>query len=90
MMEKIGDYYITKAIEKSDRIHEQLNTFLPDSAKHATLSGKAIWMLRSMPHISSVLVGMRKEHYVDDVIKSLKIPAYKGGYELWDLWKKYM
>ena len=88
MMEKISDYYITKAIEKSDKIHEQLNRFLPDSIKHATLSGKAIWMLRSMPGISSVLVGMRTEHYVDDVIKSLKIPAYKDGYELWDLWGK--
>jgi len=60
-------------------------SFLPESIKHATLSGKAIWILRSIPHISSVFVGMRTEHFVDDVLKSLKIPAYKDGYELWDL-----
>jgi aryl-alcohol dehydrogenase-like predicted oxidoreductase len=88
IMEKISDYYITKAREKSDKIHKQLNTFIPDYIKNATLSQKAIWMLFSMPRISSVLVGMRKEHYVDDVLQSLKFPVYKDGYELWDLWKK--
>lgn len=85
----LSDYYITKAQEKSDEIHKKLNNFIPDNIKNATLSGKSIWMLRSMPYISSVLVGMRKEHYVDDVLKSLKVPIYKDGCELWAMWENY-
>lgn len=90
IMERISDYYITKAQEKSDEIHKKLNNFMPDNVKKSSLSQKAIWMLRSMPNISNVLVGMRKESYVDDVLESLKIPIYKDGYRLWELWGKYI
>jgi aryl-alcohol dehydrogenase-like predicted oxidoreductase len=41
---------------------------LPAEKEELSLSQKAVLMLRSIPGVSSVLVGMRSEEYVDDTM----------------------
>jgi len=86
-MDSITDYYHTKSQEESDGIHKKLNKFLPDMVKECTLSQKAVWMLSSLPGVNTVLVGMRQENYVQDIIEMLNIPLSSGGEKLWDKWK---
>ena len=48
-----------------------------------TFSQKAVLMLNSIPAVSSVLVGMRQEKYVDDVIGALKAPVLQNPEDKW-------
>ncbi len=61
-----------KAAEKSrartSRIVRAIDPLLPESRRSATLSQKALWALNSVPGVTSVLVGMREEAYVDDAL----------------------
>src|SRR6185436_1106389 len=45
-----------------------IDPLLPEARRGATLSQKAIAVLASTPGMSAVLVGMRREAYVDDAL----------------------
>lgn len=53
-------------------LHRTLNPLLPEPRRAATLSQKALWVLRSTPGVTSVLVGMRSPTYVDDALQMLQ------------------
>ncbi len=57
-----------------NRIRYAVNDADPEWAKTGTLSQKAIRALRSTAGVSVVLVGMRRDAYVEDVISELKLP----------------
>ena len=55
--------------------HDLLNGHLPKEKHGESLSRKILWLLRSLPAVTSVLVGMRKPAYVDDALGVLSFPA---------------
>ncbi len=61
-----------KAAEKSRartaRIVQTIDPLLPEARRGETLSRKALWALTSEPGVTSVLVGMREQAYVDDAL----------------------
>ena len=52
-------------------------------AKKLSLSQKAILLINSIPEVSSTLVGMRNEEYVDDVINSINNEYFDNYKEIW-------
>lgn len=72
-----------EANRRNSKIHSVLNNYLPSDLQGLTLSGKALYMLSSLPQISSVLVGMKKAAYVDDVKSVSDLEPLKNAEEFW-------
>jgi len=80
----IESIYGLMANINSKDIHEALNTAIDDDNFHALpLSQKALGMLVSLDSINCVLVGMRQNKYVDDVIESMHQPKIENAEEVW-------
>ena len=65
------------AIQKSQRISESVAELLPElpgAGKGASLSQLATWVVDGVPGVSCVLVGMRQEDYVEDLLPVLDWP----------------
>ena len=71
----VGSIYVEEAASQLNHIGYAVNSADPDWAKQGTLSQKAIRALRSTAGVSTVLVGMRREAYVEDVLTELKRPV---------------
>ena len=71
----LGGVHARAAARKTAQIKSALAAADPDWAGDATLSRLAVRALRSTEGISCVLVGMRREEYVDDVLAELKTPV---------------
>jgi len=56
-------------------VAEHLDPLLPEHLRSVPLSQKAIAVLLSTPGIGTVLVGMRRPAYVDDVLAAAALPA---------------
>jgi len=56
------------------RVAAAVDPRLPDERRGESLSRKALWVLASTPGVSTVLVGMRRERYVDDALGVLRWP----------------
>lgn len=65
----VSNYYKLRAEKRSLFIHGIINKYIPEHFKDLTLSQKTLLLLSSTPGVSCVLVGMRKEKYVEDVFK---------------------
>jgi aryl-alcohol dehydrogenase-like predicted oxidoreductase len=70
----VGSIYEEEAARVLNRIRYAVNDADPQWEKTGTLSQKAIRALRSTTGVSVVLVGMRRDHYVEDVLTELKRP----------------
>ncbi len=73
----VGSIYAESASVKCQRISRALSTAEESWGRTGTLSQKAFRAVRSTPGISSVLVGMRKPDYVDDILEELGHPVMK-------------
>ncbi|MDP4230926.1 MAG: aldo/keto reductase [Bacteroidota bacterium] len=82
-MEHITNYYLTMAHERSLAIHKVVDEVLPAEDHEISLSQKAILMLRSIEGVSSVLVGMRSDEYVEDVIFGLQARKLENAEVAW-------
>ena len=60
---------------RTEELHRAINPLLPESRRAATLSQKALWVLRSTPGVTCVLVGMRSPAYVADALQILRWDA---------------
>lgn len=81
VMEHINNFYSTQANERAAKIHRAVDALIPVDYKELSLSQKAVLLIRSIPGVSSVLVGMRSEEYVDDMVYGLQakeIPEAEG------------
>ena len=58
-----------RARQQARSIHEAVDTHLPEALRTEPLSRKALAVLHSTPGVTSVLVGMRQERYVADVLE---------------------
>jgi aryl-alcohol dehydrogenase-like predicted oxidoreductase len=74
-LQAVGGAYAEAAIGEVARIKTLLKEADPDWAANATLSQLALRALRSTKGVSCVLVGMRRQEYVDDVISELHLPV---------------
>ena len=68
----VGSIYVEEAARILKRIRYAANDADPDWEKPDTLSQKAIRALRSTTGVSVVLIGMRRDSYVEDVLAELK------------------
>ncbi len=75
--EAVGSIYAEKAARETRRIDRLISAADPDWSGEGTLAQKAIRAVRSTRGVSAVLVGMRKEGYVADVLEELGRPAHQ-------------
>ena len=68
-------YYKRQEAERVEAIKRQVAQVEPEWGAAAGLSGMAVRALRSTEGIGCVLIGMRKEAYVEDVIRELSQPV---------------
>jgi aryl-alcohol dehydrogenase-like predicted oxidoreductase len=73
-LDAVGSIYVEEAVRVLNRIRYALNDADPQWENQGTLSQKAIRALRTTAGVSVVLVGMRREAYVQDVLEELKRP----------------
>jgi hypothetical protein len=71
----ISSFYQEQAAENAARTKARVSSADADWAEAETLSQMALRALRSTLGITTVLVGMRQESYVDDVIEELGRPV---------------
>ncbi|HET9137054.1 MAG TPA: aldo/keto reductase [Candidatus Kapabacteria bacterium] len=84
IVEHITNYYLTKSNERATFLHKKLAPILPAEDEGLSLSQKAILLLRSIDGVSSVLVGMRSEEYVDDTLYGLQAEKLNAVQEKWE------
>jgi aryl-alcohol dehydrogenase-like predicted oxidoreductase len=70
----VASIYTEKAARRVDRIRRVIKAADPRWAAEGTLSQKALRAVRLTPGVSCVLVGMRREKYVADVLAELRRP----------------
>ena len=75
----VASIYAEKAARRVDRIRRVMAAADPGWAAEGTLSQKALRAVRSTPGVSCVLVGMRREEYVADVLAELRRPIKQDG-----------
>ncbi len=63
----ITNCYKEKADLRSKHFHSIIDKHLEKEFQHLTLSQKAVLVINSVPGVDCVLVGARKETYVDDI-----------------------
>jgi uncharacterized protein len=56
-----------------------IDPLVPEVRRGETLSRKSVWVLASTPGVTSVLVGMRRPEYVDDVLAVLEWSSLKDA-----------
>jgi aryl-alcohol dehydrogenase-like predicted oxidoreductase len=84
-LEAVGSIYVEEAARDLSHIRYALNDADPQWAQPGTLSQKAIRALRSTAGVSVILVGMRRDAYVEDVLSELKRPIeLKARQDSWD------
>jgi aryl-alcohol dehydrogenase-like predicted oxidoreductase len=83
LLDSIQSSLANKQNEKNRHIHQKLDTYLKDEQKKLSLSQKSVLMLNSLDGVSSTLVGMRNDSYVDDIIGSIKSDFIENPSEFW-------
>ena len=73
-LDAVGSIYADEAVRLLNRIRYAVNDADPDWEFQGTLSQKAIRCLRSTTGVTSILVGMRRDAYVEDVLFELNRP----------------
>ena len=72
VVETVESHFGIEINKRKEFVHEMINEFLNENEKELPLSQKALLMVNSLPGISTTLVGMRKEEYVNEVLKVLQ------------------
>lgn len=75
----ISLYYKAYASARSESIKYQISQAIPNWAQNHKLSHIAIQALRQTPGVTSILVGMRQEQYVEDIVSIAKQKATKSA-----------
>jgi aryl-alcohol dehydrogenase-like predicted oxidoreductase len=75
LLEAVWSSYRQEAAKRCGQIKKGLSSVDTDWCEAETLSQMAIRALRSTAGITTVLVGMRRETYVEDVLEELARPV---------------
>lgn len=68
---------------RTGKVSEALDAILPQDRRGATLSQKALAVVRSTPGVTCVLVGMRQKRYVEDALAMLSQPPLPDALEIY-------
>jgi len=91
LLEAVGSSYGEEAAKRCGQIKKGLSSVDTDWSEAETLSQMAIRALRSTAGITTVLVGMRKRSYVEDVLEELARPVEsKERKESWNELRRMM
>jgi hypothetical protein len=82
--EYVSNYYTNHGHERSAKIHHALNALMGEDYFELSLSQKAVLLIRSLPQVSSVLVGMRSDEYVEDAVYGLQAKPVGRAAEIWE------
>ncbi len=85
-LEAVTSVYAKAAIQQVDSIKKQVRSAGPDWDQEGSLSQLAVRVLRTTAGITTVLVGMRQDRYVDDILQELSRPAKIR--KRWDSWSQ--
>ena len=83
VFEHLSNFYANRGHDRSAKIHRALDAMSSEEYHPLSLSQKAVLLIRSLPQVSSVLVGMRSEEYVEDVVYGLQAKALPHAEEIW-------
>ena len=83
VFEHLSHYYSNRGHARSAKIHRALDAMSSEEYHPLSLSQKALLLIRSLPQVSSVLIGMRSEEYVEDVVYGLQAKALPNAEEIW-------
>jgi len=78
----VSNYYKLRAEKRSRVIHNLIDVNLDAKFQSLTLSQKTILILKSVKGVDCILVGMRKEDYVDDAVKVLNTDKVLNAKEI--------
>ncbi|HEX5316794.1 MAG TPA: aldo/keto reductase, partial [Candidatus Kapabacteria bacterium] len=81
--EHLSNYYLNRGHARALKIHQALDALTGTAYSELSLSQKAVLFIRSLPQVSSVLVGMRSEEYVEDVVYGLQAAPLDNAIEIW-------
>jgi aryl-alcohol dehydrogenase-like predicted oxidoreductase len=84
----VDSIYAEEAAHQVDRIRRVVAAADPQWSSEGTMSQKALRAIRSTSAVSCVLVGMRREAYVSDVLEELKRPV--NQHPRTESWRKLM
>lgn len=74
LLAAVGDLHRREAQGESDRMNAALAPLLPPEWRNAPLSRKAVAALAATPGVHCVLLGMRRDEYVEDALPLLRQP----------------
>lgn len=83
-LKTISAYFETLAQNRSEQIARKLSELNANLASLPTLSQKAVHLLASFPEVTSVLIGMRKPEYVDDILALAKHPPTIDAHDVFE------
>lgn len=70
--------------EKNRHIHKKLDAYLNNEQRKLTLSQKSVLMINSLQSVTTTLVGMRNEEYVNDVYGSMQTDFIENPANFWE------
>jgi hypothetical protein len=77
LLSMISNHYKEFANKRAEYFNSLINDFIPDDIKSMTLSQKALLTVASADGVDIVLVGARKEEYVDNVLAVINFDTLK-------------
>ncbi len=77
LLSMISNHYKEFANKRAEYFHSLINDSIPDDVKSMTLSQKALLTVASADGVDIVLVGARKEEYVENVLAVINCDALK-------------
>jgi len=83
VLDSIENLYAKQHNHSNAKIHEQVDNYLEDDQRNASLSQKSILLVNSLREVSCSLIGMRKIEYVDEVIESIDLDYSIDTYKFW-------
>jgi hypothetical protein len=77
-----SNYYKVTAARRSSFIQGIIDTLADEKYYKLSLSQKAVLLLLSIEGVSTVLVGTRKDAYIDDILPVLETPKIENAEEI--------
>lgn len=82
LMNFVSNYYKLRAAKRSGYINNLVNQLLDPAYHDLTLSQKSLLVISSVSGVDCVLLGMRKEQYVDDALEVMKLDKIDNAEEI--------
>ncbi len=82
LMNFVSNYYKLRAVRRASYINKLTNEFLEAKYHSLPLSQKALLITSSASGVDSVLLGMRKQNYVEDALAVLKLGRIENAEQI--------